>query len=89
MYFEESEKNEEAFVKPEPRAGTVVSWGPGRLSEDGKELIPMPPLSVGQKIICGAEKGERVVLDGQSVGEATHYLFRVDECAAPRLTHLA
>lgn len=83
VFFDVEEKNEEAFVKAEPRAGTVVAWGPGRLSYDGSTLIPMPPLSVGQKIVCGAEKGERVVLDGESMGDATHYLFRIDECACP------
>ena len=31
VYYAIEEKNEEAFVKPEPRAGTIVAIGPGRL----------------------------------------------------------
>lgn len=81
VYEDVAEKNDEAFVKPQPRAGTIVAIGPGRRSNNGKQVIPMPPFKVGQKVVVGAEKGERVQLDGQSVAEATHYLFRTEECA--------
>lgn len=79
VYYEFEEKNEEAFVKPAPRAGVVVAVGPGRRSADGNMVIPMPPLTPGQKVVCGTGKGERVVLDGEATNDATHYLFRVDE----------
>ena len=46
VYFDGTEKNDEAFIAPEPRAGTVVAVGPGRRSWDGNVLIPMPPLRV-------------------------------------------
>ena len=81
VYEDVSEKNDEAFVKPEPRAGTIVAVGPGRRTGNGNAVIPMPPLKVGQRVIVGADRGERVVLKGQAVSEATHYLFRTEECA--------
>ena len=79
VYYAFEEKNEEVFVDPGPRAGTVVAFGPGRRSNDGKAICPMPPLKVGQKIVVGRQMGEKVVLDGESNAEATHYLFRIDE----------
>ena len=81
VYFDGTEKNDEAFIAPEPRAGTVVAVGPGRRSWDGNVVIPMPPLSVGQKVVVGADRGERVVLEGESASEATHFLFKINECA--------
>jgi hypothetical protein len=39
----------------------------------------MPPFKVGQKVVVGKNAGEKVVLDGESAGEATHYLFTQDE----------
>jgi len=79
VYYDFEEKNEEVFVKPKPRAGTVVAVGPGRRSGDGCVIIPMPPLTVGQKVVVGADKGEKVVLDGEAARESTHFLFRVEE----------
>ena len=89
VYYDFEEKNEEAFVAPKPRAGTVVAVGPGRRSEDGNVVIPMPPLVKGQKVVVGAGKGERVVLKGESRNEATHFLFHVSECARTRIGHAA
>ncbi len=44
VYYEFENKNEEAFVDPEPRVGTVVAVGPGRLSGNKKKILPMPDL---------------------------------------------
>jgi len=79
VFFSEEEKNEEAFVTPEPRAGTVVAVGPGRMSIDMKTRIPMPPLQIGQKVVVGAGRGEKVLLEGQLAQEGNLYLFRADE----------
>lgn len=79
VFYDEAEKNEEMFVKPKPRAGKVVAMGPGRMQGDGNGRLPMPQLEIGQKVVVGAESGEKVVLDGQSEADATHFLFRVDE----------
>ena len=68
------------YAGTKPRAGTVVAVGPGARSFDGNKMIPMPPIKPGMKVVAGANRGEKVVLEGQSEQEATHYLFRVDEC---------
>jgi len=68
-----------AIVTPEPRAGTVVAVGPGRMSIDMKTRIPMPPLQIGQKVVVGAGRGEKVLLEGQLAQEGNLYLFRADE----------
>ena len=86
VYYDFQEKNEEVFLKPEPRAGTVVSVGPGRMCGNGSKRMPMPALVPGQRVVAGAGLGEKVVLDGQSAQEATHFLFRIDECAPRHLT---
>jgi co-chaperonin GroES (HSP10) len=73
---------DDAFLAPEPRAGTIVSVGPGRTAGDGT-TIPMPDLKVGQKIVVGPAKGKRVKLDGQLESEATLFLFTPDEIWGP------
>ena len=70
------------FLLPECRAGVVVALGPGRLAPDGSR-IPMPPISVGQKVIVGPAKGERVELYGQSLQESSLFLFTPEEVRMP------
>ena len=40
---------------------------------------PMPPLKPGQKVVVGASAGEKVILEGESTQDASHFLLRVDE----------
>ena len=79
VFFDEAEKNEESFIQPKPRAGTIVAIGPGRRSNDGNVVVPMPDLKVGMKVVVGADQGERVILDGETTQDASHYLFKVNE----------
>ena len=74
----QDDDEDDAFVKPAPRVGTIVSVGPGRVGKDG-QLVPMPPISVGQKVVVGTSKGERVQLDGESLQESTLFLFTAEE----------
>lgn len=74
-----NEFDDAEFLLPECRAGTVVALGPGRLAPDGVTRIAMPDIQVGQKVIVGPAKGERVELYGQSLQESTHFLFTPEE----------
>jgi co-chaperonin GroES (HSP10) len=74
----ENEDEADEFVAPAMRVGTVVAFGPGRLAEDGT-TVPMPPIAAGQQVVVGTGKGERVQLEGQSLQESTHFLFKADE----------
>lgn len=73
-----NEFDDAEFTLPEVRAGVVVAVGPGALASDGS-TIPMPPLEIGQKIVVGPTKGDRVQLEGQSLQEATLYLFKAED----------
>ena len=74
-----NEFDDAEFLLPECRAGVVVAVGPGRLAADGVSRISMPDIQVGQKVIVGPAKGERVELYGQSLQESTHFLFTPEE----------
>lgn len=73
-----NEFDDAEFLAPECRTGTVVAMGPGRLAKDGSR-VPMPPLEIGQKVVVGPAKGERVELFGQSLQDSTHFLFTPEE----------
>lgn len=73
-----NEFDDAEFLKPECRAGVVKAMGPGAMLEDSTRA-PMPDFKVGQKVIVGPEKGERVQLDGQSLQESTLFLFKAEE----------
>ena len=76
------DEEDDAFAAPEPRAGTILAIGPGRVSEDGTK-IPMPDLKVGQKIVVGPSKGEQLKLENVADSESTLFLFRPDEIWGP------
>ena len=46
VYYDFDEKNEEAFVAPKPRAGTVVAVGPGARSFDGNKTVSYTHLTL-------------------------------------------
>ena len=74
----EDEDEDDAFVKPEPRAGTVLAVGPGALTKDGARA-PMPSLASGQKVVVAPTAGTRIPLDGRPLRESTIFLFKAED----------
>ncbi len=52
-------------AKEKPVWGEVVAAGPGRVSDDGKQ-IPME-VKVGDKVLYGKYSGTEVTIDGEEV----------------------
>jgi co-chaperonin GroES (HSP10) len=74
----EDEQEDEAFAKPEPRAGTVLAVGPGALTKNGNRA-PMPDIKVGQKVVVGPKAGIRIQLKDKPLRESTIFLFKAEE----------
>ena len=74
----QDDQEDDAFVKPEPRAGTVLAVGPGIRTRDG-EYASMPAISTGQKVVVAPTAGVRVPLEGRPLRESTIFLFKADE----------
>ena len=54
-------------AKEKPVMGEVVAVGPGKVSEDGKKILP--EVKVGDKVLYGKYSGTEVTVDGEE------YLF--------------
>jgi len=50
-------------AKEKPVIGEVVAVGPGKVSEDGKKI--MPEVKVGDKVLYGKYSGTEVTVDGE------------------------
>ena len=68
----------ETFAKPEPRAGTIVAMGPGAITKSG-DTAPMPPLSVGQKVVVAPTAGMRIQEEGKLLRDSTLFLFEAQD----------
>jgi len=49
-------------AKEKPVIGEVVAVGPGKVTDDGKKIIP--ELKVGDKVLYGKYSGTEVTIDG-------------------------
>jgi chaperonin GroES len=52
-------------AKEKPVWGEVIAVGPGRVSDDGKTIIP--EVKVGDKVLYGKYSGTEVTLDGEEL----------------------
>ena len=50
-------------AKEKPQQGEVIAVGPGRVTEDGKRVVP--EVKKGQRILIGKYTGTEVKIDGQ------------------------
>jgi chaperonin GroES len=50
-------------AKEKPVIGEVVAVGPGKVSEDGKKILP--EVKVGDKVLYGKYSGTEVTIDGE------------------------
>jgi chaperonin GroES len=50
-------------AKEKPIEGTVVAIGPGKVSEDGKQV--KPEVKVGDKVLYGKYSGTEVTVEGE------------------------
>jgi chaperonin GroES len=49
-------------AKEKPQQGEVVAVGPGRLTEDGKRVVP--DVKKGQRVLIGKYSGTEVKIEG-------------------------
>ena len=49
-------------AKEKPVIGEVVAVGPGKVTDDGKKIVP--ELKVGDKVLYGKYSGTEVTIDG-------------------------
>jgi chaperonin GroES len=49
-------------AKEKPVVGEVVAVGPGRVSDDGKKILP--EVTVGDKVLYGKYSGTEVTIEG-------------------------
>jgi chaperonin GroES len=49
-------------AKEKPQQGEVIAVGPGRITDEGKRLIP--EVKKGQKVLIGKYSGSEVKIDG-------------------------
>jgi chaperonin GroES len=50
-------------AKEKPVIGEVVAVGPGKVTEDGKKVLP--EVKVGDKVLYGKYSGTEVTIDGE------------------------
>ncbi|MHB8336682.1 MAG: co-chaperone GroES [Ignavibacteriaceae bacterium] len=50
-------------AKEKPIEGTVVAVGPGKISDDGKQV--KPEIKVGDKVLYGKYSGTEVTVEGE------------------------
>jgi len=50
-------------AKEKPVVGEVVAVGPGKVSEDGKKIVP--EVKVGDKVLYGKYSGTEVTVEGE------------------------
>jgi len=50
-------------AKEKPVIGEVVAVGPGKVTEDGKKVVP--EVKVGDKVLYGKYSGTEVTIDGE------------------------
>lgn len=50
-------------AKEKPVVGEVVAVGPGKVSDDGKKIVP--EVKVGDKVLYGKYSGTEVTIDSQ------------------------
>jgi chaperonin GroES len=50
-------------AKEKPVVGEVVAVGPGKISDDGKKIVP--EVKVGDKVLYGKYSGTEVTIEGE------------------------